>query len=94
MVLHGAVQLPALVAFAAGMVRQLADTPLLAMAVRLFNNVRANPYGANDQCQRRLVHELTAAQGANEMTIMTQRLASRGSSLPSRGSPQAGRPGR
>jgi aryl-alcohol dehydrogenase-like predicted oxidoreductase len=29
------------------------------------------PYGANDQYQRRLVQELTAAQGANAMTTMT-----------------------
>jgi imidazolonepropionase-like amidohydrolase len=39
----------------------------------LVNNAGVNPYGANDQCQRRLVHELTAAQGVNEMTTMTQR---------------------
>jgi len=36
MLLHGAVRLPALGAFAAGMVQQFADTPLPAMAVRLF----------------------------------------------------------
>jgi thiosulfate dehydrogenase (quinone) large subunit len=34
--LHGAVRLPALGAFAAGMVQQFADTPLPAVAVRLF----------------------------------------------------------
>jgi uncharacterized membrane protein YphA (DoxX/SURF4 family) len=34
--LHGAVRLPALGAFAAGMVQQFADSPLPAMAVRLF----------------------------------------------------------
>jgi uncharacterized membrane protein YphA (DoxX/SURF4 family) len=37
--LHGAVRLPALGAFAAGMVQQFADTPLPAMAVRLFGLV-------------------------------------------------------
>ena len=37
--LHGAVRLPALGAFAEGMVRQLTDTPLPAVAVRLFGLV-------------------------------------------------------
>jgi thiosulfate dehydrogenase (quinone) large subunit len=36
MLLHGAVRLPALGVFAAGMVQKFADTPLPAMAVRLF----------------------------------------------------------
>jgi thiosulfate dehydrogenase [quinone] large subunit len=36
MLLHGAVRLPALGAFTAGMVQQFADTPLPAMAVHLF----------------------------------------------------------
>jgi thiosulfate dehydrogenase [quinone] large subunit len=39
MLLHGAVRLPALGAFAAGMVQQFADTLLPAMAVRLFGLV-------------------------------------------------------
>jgi thiosulfate dehydrogenase (quinone) large subunit len=39
MLLHGAVRLPALGAFTAGMVQQFADTPLPAMAVRLFGLV-------------------------------------------------------
>jgi thiosulfate dehydrogenase (quinone) large subunit len=39
MLLHGAVRLPALGAFAAGMVQQFADTPLPAMAVCLFGLV-------------------------------------------------------
>ena len=34
--LHGAVRVPALGAFAAGLVQQFADTPLPAVAVRLF----------------------------------------------------------
>lgn len=39
MLLHGAVRLPALGAFAVGMVQQFADTPLPAMAVHLFGLV-------------------------------------------------------
>jgi hypothetical protein len=37
--LHGAVRVPALGAFVEGMVRQLTDTPLPAVAVRLFGLV-------------------------------------------------------
>jgi thiosulfate dehydrogenase (quinone) large subunit len=39
MLLHSAVRLPALGAFAAGMVQQFADTPLAGMTVRLFGLV-------------------------------------------------------
>jgi len=60
--LHGAVRLPALGAFAEGMVQQFTDTPLLAVAVRLFGLVL--PYRLCAGPRRRIGDRQRAHRGA------------------------------